>query len=304
MSQQPPPSTAGAALPPPYPLIKSLINQGRVIPFLGSGASLGGRGLRDVWQHGVTSYLPTAGELAAYLAGRTAFPDSDTTNLTKVAQYYDAVGGRLLLDEELRGIFNNDYDLTTLHTFLADAPVPLLIVTTNYDDCIERAFDARQREYDQVIHKIDEDRVLWWQHGASKPLEVLPKKIVIDLNARTVIYKMHGAIDRTGVTRDQYLITEDDYVDFLARMTRNTAIPAIFAEPFSRRSFLFLGYSLGDWNLRVIWNRIDRDWRRSNSPASWAIRYLVTPLEERFWLKRGVQTYNMTIDEFMKNLMA
>lgn len=259
--------------------------------------------MKDVWQHGVTSYLPTAGELATYLAGRTAFPDSDITNLTKVAQYYDAVVGRSLLDEELHRIFNKDYDLTNLHTFLADVPAPLLIVTTNYDDCIERAFDARRREYDLIIHKIDEDRVLLWKHGAPKPTKVLPNKFVIDLNARTVIYKMHGAVVRTGVTEDQYLITEDDYVDFLARMTRKAAIPAIFAEPFSRRSFLFLGYSLGDWNLRVIWNRIDRDWRRTNSPASWAIRYGVTPLEERFWLRRGVQTYNMTIDDFMKNLM-
>ena len=35
-------------------------------------------------------------------------------------------------------------------------------------------------------------------------------------------------------------------------MTKNKAIPAIFAEPFQTRHFLFLGYGLNDWNLRVV----------------------------------------------------
>ncbi len=257
-----------------------------------------------MWQSGITDYLPTAGELAHYLAGRTYFPDSDTTNLTKVAQYYDAVGSRLLLDEELRAIFNNDYALTTLHNYLAEVPAPLLIVTTNYDDCIERAFDSKHHEYDLVIHTLEEESVLWWQYGTPEPVKILPKNCVLDLSVRTVIYKMHGTVDRHNEEQDQYLITEDDTVDFLTRMIRNTAIPAGFAEPFSDRSFLFLGYSLNDWNLRVIWNRIDRDWRWSKSPPSWAIRYQVTPLEQHFWLKRGIQTYDLTIDDFMNNLLA
>jgi hypothetical protein len=118
----------------------------------------------------------------------------------------------------------------------------------------------------------------------------------------TVIYKMHGAMDRRQPRRGQYVITEDDYIDFLARMTKNKAIPAIFAEPFQTRPFLFLGYGLYDWNLRVVLNRIEKDLRRSRDIRSWAIQRNANALEKRFWQERGVEVYEQTIDAFVERL--
>ena len=110
---------------------------------------------------------------------------------------------------------------------------------------------------------------------------------------------MHGAVDRREPSRDQYVITEDDYIDFLARMTKNKAIPAIFAEAFQTRHFLFLGYGLNDWNLRVVLNRIERDLRRPKGIKSWAIQYKPKPIEARFWQERGVEVYDQLLDEFV-----
>jgi SIR2-like domain len=224
-----------------------------------------------------------------------------------VAQYYNVVGGPESLRKELRSIFNCDYPLTALHSFLADISKPLLIVTTNYDDLIERAFYTKGCEYDLVIHTTHPaagDQLLWWEHGTPEPKRVSPNKLDIDLQAVTVIYKMHGAVDRREPARDQYVITEDDYIDFLARMTKNRAIPAIFAEPFQARPFLFLGYGLYDWNLRVVLNRIEKDSRRRKGIKSWAIQYRPKPLERRFWQERGVEVYDMTIEEFVKELTS
>lgn len=116
------------------------------------------------------------------------------------------------------------------------------------------------------------DQLLWWPYGATQPIKVTPNKLDLDLNERTVIYKMHGAVDRKQPERDSYVITEDDYIDFLARMTKNKAVPAIFAELFQRRHFLFLGYGLNDSNLRVVLNRIEKDLRRPKGITSWAIQ--------------------------------
>ena len=293
-------------LAPPYRSIRDGLLHGRVIPFLGSGASLGGREPDAAWVKGVANYLPTAAELAGHLVQMTEFPDDEPPDLTKVAQYYDVVVGRDKLQMELRSIFNRDYPLTSLHTFLAGVSVPLLIVTTNFDDLIERAFDAKGHAYDLVIHTTHPtvgDHLLWWEHGTPEPRRVSPNKLDIDLQAVTVIYKMHGAVDRRQPTRDQYVITEDDYIDFLARMTKNKAIPAIFAEPFQTRAFLFLGYGLYDWNLRVVLNRIEKDLRQRKGVKSWAIQYKPKPLERRFWQERGVEVYDMTIEEFVKELM-
>lgn len=299
---------------PPYPFILNKLNSSRVVPFLGAGASLGGRQPGAMWNKGVKNFLPTAGELAGHLAETTEFPSGESRDLTKVAQYYSVVGGRSALNEELHNIFNCDYELTSLHTFLANVPAPLLIVTTNYDDLIERAIDEKNRQpgvderpYDVVIHTTDAesgDRLLWWSYGDSAPREVDANKLDIDLGQRTVIYKMHGAIDRRQPSRDQYVITEDDYIDFLARMTKNKAIPMIFAELFQTRHFLFLGYGLNDWNLRVVLNRIEKDLRRPKGITSWAIQYQTRPLERRFWQERGVEVYDQLLDEFVRQLAA
>jgi hypothetical protein len=115
---------------------------------------------------------------------------------------------------------------------------------------------------------------------------------------------MHGAVDRRQPSRDQYVITEDDYIDFLARMTKNKAIPAIFAEPFQTRHFLFLGYGLNDWNLRVVLNRIEKDLRRPKSISSWAIQYQPRPLEARFWQERGVEVYDQLLEEFVERIAS
>jgi len=301
-------------LVPPYPFILNKLNSSKVIPFLGAGASLGGRQPGAVWKQGIKDFLPTAGELAGHLADTTAFPSGESRDLTKVAQYYTVVGGRLALNEELHHIFNCDYQITSLHKFLAGVPVPLLIVTTNYDDLIERALDEKNcelgnnaRPYDVVIHTTEADsgdRLLWWSYGDSEPREINPNKLDIDLGKTTIVYKMHGAVDRRQPSRDQYVITEDDYIDFLARMTKNKAIPAIFAEPFQTRHFLFLGYGLNDWNLRVVLNRIEKDLRRPKSISSWAIQYQPRPLEARFWQERGVEVYDQLLEEFVKRIAS
>ena len=129
-------------------------------------------------------------------------------------------------------------------------------------------------------------------------------KLDIDLGRVTVIYKMHGAVDRREPKRDQYVITEDDYIDFLTRMTKKKVIPAIFAELFQTRHFLFLGYSLRDWNLRVVLNRIQKDLRWPKAIKSWAVQHKPSLLEQRFWQERGVEVYDMNIEEFVNQLAS
>ena len=287
-------------LVPPYGLIRDGLRQARVIPFLGSGASLGGRGPDVAWEKDLAAYLPTGGELASHLARKTEFPSDEPLDLAKVAQYYNVVGGRELLHEELHDIFNRDYSLTSLHTFLAEVSAPLLIVTSNYDDLIERAFSAKGRTYHIVIHTNNPTmgyQLFWWPPGEPKPQEVIPNKLDINLEVDTVIYKMHGAVDRHEPARDQYVITEDDYIDFLARMTKNRAIPSIFSRPFQTRHFLFLGYGLRDWNLRVILHRIAGEQRLNYQ--SWAIQRHPTILDEKFWGRRDVDILDIDLARYI-----
>jgi hypothetical protein len=288
-------------------MIRQRLLEGRVIPFLGAGASLGGRAPQAEWTKGTRGFLPTGSELAKHLAETTQFPDGEARGLATVAQYFGVVGGRRGLQDELRSIFDVDYPLTDLHKYLASIEVPLLVMTTNYDDLIERALRANGRPYDLVVHTTDValgDRLLWCPHGGEAPQEVLPNKLDIDLAKTTVVYKMHGTVDRAQPSRDQFVITEDDYINFLARMMRKKAIPAIFAEPLGNRHFLFLGYGLYDWNLRVVLSRVAEDLVPNRRYKSWAIQHRPSALEQRFWQERGVEIYDMLLDDFVRELRA
>lgn len=283
----------------PAPLIKDSLESGLVIPFLGAGASVGateGQG------------LPTAGALARALALKTRFPEGQAPDLATVAQWYEVVAGRRPLYRELREVFaRRRHPPTALHRYLASIDAPLLIVTTNYDDLVEQAFEDAQKPYDLVVHTTDPavgDRLFWWPHGAAEPKLVRASKLDIDLATTTVIYQMHGGIDRQKAERDQYVITEDDYIDFLTRLTTRTAFPTIFAEPFESRHFLFLGYGLRDWNLRVVLNRVQRDVHRAMDLTSWSIDAQPSALEQRFWQDRGVEVFRMTIAEFLAEIDA
>ena len=300
---------------PPYKTIHDELVEGEVIPFLGSGASLcrrtptgAGWTSLDAQRKRQIDYIPTASELATFLAESANFPDKER-DLAKVAQYFDAINGRGLLNKRLNNIFNADFPYTTLHSYLAATSKrekPLLIVTTNYDDLLERAFEDAQSPYDLVVHTTDPDlgeQLLWWSHGAGSPDRVLAKDLLIELEERSVIYKMHGAVDRKMKVHGQYVITEDDYIEFLTRLIKKSAIPGIFALPFQTRPFLFLGYGLYDWNLRVVLSRIDREFRRPNEKIkSWAIQLKKNLVEQKLWSTRNVEVFYQDIEEFVAKL--
>jgi hypothetical protein len=107
------------------------------------------------------------------------------------------------------------------------------------------------------------------------------------------------------------VITEEDYVEFLSRMTQSKAIPALFTSYFKTRSFLFLGYSLRDWNLRVLLQnlQLSRASRQAGPGGeeevpSWAIQFAPSRLEEMLWAKRGVHIFNQDLSVFADKMRA
>ena len=103
------------------------------------------------------------------MAVEYSYPADDWWNLLRVAQYVAAREGPSGLDEELQEYFDHDFPVTPLHKFFAGVPKllrdrgcedpNLLIVTTNYDDLMERALNAADEEFDVVSYIRDgEDR--------------------------------------------------------------------------------------------------------------------------------------------------
>jgi hypothetical protein len=53
------------------------------------------------------------------------------------------------------------------------------------------------------------------------------------------------------------VLTEDDYLDFLMRLSTDQHIlPTRIQEAFTDSTLLFLGYGLADWNFRVLFRAL------------------------------------------------
>jgi hypothetical protein len=308
------------ALGPHYRAVARALVRGRVVPLLGAGANLcdraGGedRSESPAWVPG--PQLPSGAELARWLSQEFDYPSADSWNLARVSQYIDAIDGDGPLYDSLREAFINDCQPTSLHHLLADLPSLLakrgsqrryqLIITTNYDDALERAF--RQHEppepYDLVVYLAARRERGHFVHvppsGEPRLIERPNEYTDLSLRERTVIMKVHGAVDRTDEERDSFVITEDDYIDFLSRTNLSALVPAPLLATMFSSHFLFLGYSLQDWNLRVILHRIWSE--QSHDYADWSIQHPVNPIEQRLWAKRNVDVQDVPLSEYVAEL--
>jgi hypothetical protein len=306
--------------------VSKRIELGKVTPWLGAGANLCGRPPNVDWHDG---HLPSGRELAEHLA--RDLPDDWVGNLeqdvppelaamypglqrrigdlVRIALYVELHGGDAVLFDELHRLFAGKYEPTTLHCLLADIPVALrgrnsdspcqLIVTTNYDDMLERAFTETGQTFDVVYYSAARDRPGRFMHLApdGKRTPATKRYSNFALGERTVILKLHGAVDRGDEHGDSYVITEDHYIDYVALTNIYALIPAALMRKMSESHFLFLGYAMRDWNLRVILHRI---W--ANQPRefkSWAIQKEPDPIETKLWGRKGVEIIPEALEDWV-----
>lgn len=277
--------------------IAGRILAGKVVPFLGAGANMTGREEGDSFEVGVR--LPSGFELASRLLEDTPGYEGRELVLTRVAQHIDLSLGSGPLYERLHALFDLDYPPTPLHDFLARIPALLrdrglqhqLIVTTNYDDALERAFTVAEEEYDLLVYLSTGPHSGKFLHvhpdGTNEIVETANTYTKADLAERTVIVKIHGAVTRhtEAVESDSYVITEDDYIEYPVHEELSNFVPATLAKHLRTSHLLFLGYSLKDWNLRVILHRL---WgSRRLSYKSWAVQAASSDLDTKAWSRRG-----------------
>lgn len=304
-----------------YRIVARALEQGRVVPLLGAGVNLCDRAEGESWMAGGAS-LPSGSELARHLATESDLSELIQTrereDLGRVSQTVATMWGRAYLYEKLHQVFDADYEPTTLHRFLARLPAALrargsvpphqLILTTNYDDTLERSFREAGEEYDLVWYVADRrsDRGKFWHWPPPQP-ETAPLLIerpneydAISLEQRTVILKFHGAIDRSDPERDSYVITEDHYIDYLTRTHVTGLVPVEIMAKLTRSHFLFLAYALRDWNVRVILHRI---WAaQALDYPSWAVQRETHPVDKRLWERRNVEILQLGLAPYVREL--
>ncbi len=211
------------------------IKNGSCIPFLGAGAAAG--------------HLPTGSELAERLADRINFPSShpDRQNLIKVATYAAVQYAPLSAKNKIITILRESKkkpDFTELgepHGVLATLPFRFYL-TTNYDDLMSSALE--------LAEKLVTREVCRWSDFVN---DLAPKmQIEPDFKphpARPIVFHLHGY----DILPASIVVTEDDYLEFLSNLaSRDDLLPPVIKKAMIGATFLFIGYSLNDWNFRIL----------------------------------------------------
>jgi DNA-binding SARP family transcriptional activator len=255
------------------------------------------------------------GDLTARLAQRFDYVENGY-GLPRVAQYISVMKGSGPLYDELHSLLDADAIPTPIHRLFASLPPLLrerglphqLLVTTSYDLALEAAFLEAGEEFDVVSYIAAGPQRGKFCHlrpdGTGRVVD-LPNTYAAELSLeeRTVILKLHGQVDR-GAEREweSFVVTEDDYIDYLSHSDVAAAVPVGLAAKLRRSHFLFLGYTMADWNLRVVLNRLWSD--HPLSYRSWAVQPDAKPLEREFWKRRDVDVQELPLERYVELLAA
>jgi hypothetical protein len=109
-----------------------------------------------------------------------------------------------------------------------------------------------------------------------------------------VILKVHG-----DNKLDSFVITEDHYIEYIERAADlRKLLPVKLAAKLKNSHLLFLGYSLRDWNLRVVLHRLWKE-QEGRTFKSWAVQASPDPIDRKAWATRGVEILPVRVEDFV-----
>jgi DNA-binding SARP family transcriptional activator len=254
------------------------------------------------------------GELARRLAERFDLAPHQDAELVRIAQHVAVMQGSGPLHEELHELLAVPAEPTSVHRFFAALPPLLrerglphqLIVTTSYDLAVEQALLDAGEEFDVVSYLAAGRHRGKFCHfapdGSARVIDV-PNRYAseLSLDRRTVVLKLHGGIDPAHERAwESFVITEDDYIDYLPYSDLARAVPVSLAVRLRRSHFLLLGYGVLDWNLRVVLNRL---WgNEALDYRSWAVASDAQPIERALWRARDIELLEAPLEEYVDAL--
>jgi hypothetical protein len=283
------------------------IKTGFTVPFLGAGVNASRPGYEGLpMGDAVARYLVQklvnrkVADLAQLVevtpkAALRRYPDLGRTrvqDLARVALHLQLRGGYPAVVAYLKEIIDDDKrePAEILHV-LARLPFKL-IVTTNYDRLLERAFALENQPRPLVLSQ---------QVAGFKPEVAEAWKVKLAGNER-VVYKLHGSFDDE---EPNLVVSEDDYIEFLGIAADETVgVPRQIKARIKDSVLLFLGYGLEDWDVRTIYNVLVEKKSTRARDMSFAIQKDPPEFWVRFWAGKNVVIYNLDLHEFAGQLEA
>ena len=197
------------------------ISKGEVVLWAGAGLSLyaglpSGVQLREILYEGLTP-----------LEKEEVGKESDLSHLAD--EICVLKGNRNYIVQTLKRIFAGNFLSTETHKVISQIPHFRNIITTNYDSLFESVYDNNKLNVifsDDHTPYIDDKKVN--------------------------LFKIHGDLSAPN----SIIITESDYNNFFSKDTEQNTIWSVIKGIIATKSILFIGYSLEDTNVEVVFNKI------------------------------------------------
>ena len=285
-------------------LIAEQIRQKRCILFLGSAIhSKPPSGDKDA----DNKYPLIGAKLSRLLANKSGYPENDHDNLQRVSWYYEwRFQFRHLLVNEVKNAVHTGREPSAVLRALARLDFPL-VITTNYDQLYEQALDqiAQERaraegrsdaevakvraQFDKCVYS--SDRV------PTKDCEKEPS------STRPYLLKIHGDI----IDEKSLVITDEDYIQFVLRMTDKPKYKPIgekMLTHLTKWTTLFIGYSLRDYNLRLLFKSLRWGLDDAKVPPTYSVDAQPDVLIRDVWQgrRRHIRFIEKNLWEFVPDL--
>lgn len=193
-----------------------------------------------------------------------------------LAEFYTRTKGsigalRSWMDREWHG---TDVDVTTseIHRLIATGKFSR-IYTTNYDRWLESAHEAFGVDYDKVAKVSD---------------------LVATSDGQRQIIKLHGDFDD-----DASIVLSE--TSFFERLSFEAPLDIKLRNDVLGSSVLFIGYSLSDINIRLLFYRLAMMWEKSTLPAARPKSYVFThrpnPVAQEVLKHWGIELLVSDVDD-------
>jgi SIR2-like domain len=205
-------------------------------------------------------------DLAAACDFEARFPGEDPGHLQRVALAYEIDSSRARLVDAIVAAVDTGKAPSPMLRALAQLDFAL-VITTNYDQLFERALrEAGKAPRVAVYNPVAEPTTDFRNATPQSP----------------VIYKLHGDIGH----RESLVVTDEDYIQFVMRMSDKDPydpIPLSLKFYLTGSTTLFVGYSLLDYNLRLLFKALRWKIDAANVPDMYSVDFRPDPLIMDVW---------------------
>jgi hypothetical protein len=189
------------------------------------------------------------------------YPNESHKNLGRVSLFYETLKSRKELVDAIRTAVHTGKRPSPILHALAELDFPL-VITTNYDKLFERALVVADKDPQlSVYSKSGVEPTVNYEPTCREPL----------------LLKIHGDVDH----QESIVVTDEDYIHFILRMGDIDPFkPASLSVRAHLLSWptLFVGYSLLDYNLRLLFQTLRWHVDLSRIPSMYSVDAYADPL--------------------------